>query len=211
MGGDRSGEFDIESGFSRRRFVTRTAAAAGAAWVVPSIITATPAFAQGSQIPNPGEGGSATEIQPPQTTVEGAVTSDTETFYWLESGPTVLGAPQPVNRDGSDGSFGGGSVGAAYDIPAGTTLYSFFIHADRLSAGNLAGSLTFGGGFTIAGLSWRVPALTASAAFEFPGTAYSYYTSDGSDQFQISGGGTTFSWDFAGAAAVDQVRLFIAA
>lgn len=198
------------SHLSRRRFVTRTAAAAGAAWAVPSIISATPAFAQGSAIPVPIPGPNTVEADPPpQTNAEGALVSDTQTFYWFESGPTVLGSPITVSRDGAPGSFTGGPP-VTTTIPAGTTLFSFYIHADKtVTTGSLSGSLTFTGGFTIAGMAWKIPQLTGTSSFEHPSVTYVYEQSEAGDSFTIGPGSQTITWTFNNAHTRDEFRLFV--
>jgi hypothetical protein len=197
-------------GLSRRRFVTRTAAAAGAAWVVPSIVSATPAFAQGSAIPIPIPGSNTVEADPPpQNTSEGTLTSDTQTFYWFESGPTVLGAPITVSRNGAPGSFTGGTP-TTTTIPSGTTLFSFFVHADKTAVtGSLTGSLTFTGGFTIVGMAWKLPQLTGTSSFEYPGTTYDYEQCESGDNFVISPGSTTITWTLNNAHTRDEFRIFV--
>ncbi len=201
----------IPNPLDRRRFLVRASAAAGTAWVVPSIVGATAASAQTSLAPIPIPGANTAVAEPvPATIPHASLESDTTSYYWYESGPTTLAAALAVDRDGSDGAFTGGSPIPGGTIPLGTTVFSYFVQADRVTSGRRVGSISFGGGYTIVGVAYKISRLTATAAFERSGVTYTYANCESGDNFTISGGSTAIAWDFGAADAVDHLRVFVA-
>jgi len=143
-------------GMSRRRMVGAGAAIATAAWAAPSILTISAASA------------ASCFVGPPQLSLKGATYTDTplspsndnrddaQAFVWFEQGPIGFATPTPVDATGP-GAWTIGNTAASSAIPAGTPLFSYYVHFRPASNTRIynEGSITIPTGYSFAGLAFR--------------------------------------------------------
>ena len=179
-------------------------------WATPVVrqLPVLPAAA-GSTSPSVVSMTGTTLIDPPPPSVEmNVIQSNTTTWLIAEQECVTLSSAVTVNRV-TNGSFNGGSNEMA-TIPAGTTLSSFLLNADRSSNGDLVGSISFSS--PIIGLIYELPQMTASnptlgvSGMVYPTQTAAYVETN--DDFTLSGG--TLTWDMAmGGAYSDLVRILV--
>jgi len=108
--------------------------------------------------------GSVVQVSPPPSLLPGAFTSDTQISFFPEQQSVLLSQSLSV-----DGAFP--SSGTPAPIPAGTSIDSYFIHANSTGPDvHLSGSITVG--TPVLGIIWSDSDLNASDYVGAPGTQY---------------------------------------
>ncbi len=196
---------------NRRSFLAGGAALSSAIWVAPSVasidrIAAASGSAESLIIDSTG----VTILDPaPSNMALNAFESDITTFVVPESGCVTLPTNIVVNRQ-TPGSFDGGS-NELVTITAGTSVASFYIHADLANSGSLLGSLTFSS--AILGLIYEAPQFQATTpilgcpGITYPTPAGAFIETN--DDFVLTT--NTISWNFAmGGVWSDVMRVIVA-
>ncbi|MEM9134812.1 MAG: glycoside hydrolase family 44 protein [Actinomycetota bacterium] len=164
-----------------------------------------PVVDTGAEQPSVGDG--ARLIGAPSTVAEGGLfDSNDTTWVWSEGGPVTLDRGLYVNRV-EEGTFNGHSDADAY-IPAGTTVCSYQVLADRLDdRGRLTGSLTFTESEVI-GIFYRKTDLRRSAFLGSPEQTKPAPL-ERSDRVTLSSDGSsiTLSWDVFLLRGLDGMRV----
>ena len=151
-----------------------------------------------------------TVLDPPPSSIDvNAMESDTTTWVIAEAECVTLTSDVVVNR-ASDGAFSGNSNEFAI-IPAGTTVSSWIINADRATSGNIVGSITFSN--DIVGLIYEAPEFAATTpTFEVVGMTYPSANGafvEGNDSFILSGSTLDFDLTMGGNWS-DVIRVLVA-
>ena len=193
---------------SRRSMVVGGTATAVTAWVTPSILTLdSVAAASGSSLGITAST-AVTLLDPaPASVRRNVMQSDTSTFVFAEPGCTLT-SDLVVNRQ-TPGTFNGNSNELAV-IPAGTSVCSYIVHADRATNGTVSGSLTFAE--PILGLIYEQPQFDASNYLGFPTTTYPIENGEfieNNDDFVLST--NTVQWSMSmGGIWSDTMRVITA-
>ncbi|MEM7338858.1 MAG: glycoside hydrolase family 44 protein [Actinomycetota bacterium] len=159
-------------------------------------------------VEQPAVGAGAELIDAPASMAEGgALDSSDRTWVWAERGPVTLAEPLAVNQV-SDGLFRGREHEGS-TIPAGTTVCSFRVWADKLEdTGRLSGSMRFADA-EVLGIVHRQAEVEASQFLLPPDIDARVGPLDRNDMVTLrrSDDGTYISWNLRLHKGLDGMRV----